>query len=220
VCCAGIEPSLAVAALAAGAGARVAVHDGFARASAVAAGLGAGLDPSPVAAARSLAASGIGVFAEPARCPVWRQVRDAADAPALVAHATAHVVGLLDGEDAPELLAALCRLGVRRAVAIPADGERAFELCDGSVGEIDLAGLGRRAASAGAEASRRLSRAMASDAAPVAVIAGLCIHAAWLAATPSAGVAAAQTALASGAAERALDRFLAHASQSAPQRAA
>jgi anthranilate phosphoribosyltransferase len=220
VCCAGIEPSLAVAAIAAGAGARVAVHDGFARASTVATALGAGLDPSPVAAARSLGATGIGVFSEPARCPVWRQVRDAADAPALVAHATAHVVGAVDGEAAPELLSALCRLGVRRALAIPTDGERAFELCDGSVGEIDLAALSRGAAPAGAEASRRLSVAMAGEAAPVEVIAGLCIHAAWLAATPSAGVAAARTALASGAAERALDRFLAHASRSAPQRAA
>ena len=198
----------------------MAVHDGFTRASAVATSLGAWLDPSPVAAARSLAATGIGVFAEPARCPVWRQVRDANDSPALVAHATAHVIGTVDAAAAPELLTALCRLGVRRAVAIPAAGELAFELCDGSVGEIDLAALGGAAAPAGAEASRRLTRAMAGDAAPVAVVAGLCIHAAWLAATPSAGVAAARTALASGAAERAFDRFLAHASRAVPQRAA
>jgi anthranilate phosphoribosyltransferase len=134
------------------------------------------------------------------------------------------VIGVPPGRSGARLLAALCRLDVRRAIALT-PGERALELCDGAIAEIDLGRLpgdGREMApeaAAGLTMSILAGSGAAADVAAVAQGAGLRLYAAWRTATPAAGVVAARAALASGAAARALDRFLAHGESAAPRAA-
>ena len=200
-----------------------------------------GLEPAltPEASALVLERTGIGVFWTPLLCPPWEALRPLRDAigvrtPINAAEkllapvaCDAFVAGVTHLPYAVRLLEALRRLDAGRALMVRGlEGSdvakpgrpKVYELARGEITEADVAGGDLLPpldpATAGAEGSARLTRALVAGLAPAEVTgcavlsAGLRLYAAGVAASPSAGSAAAQAALESGAAADSLAAFI------------
>lgn len=193
---------------------------------------------TPAASALVLERTGIGVFWTPLLCPPWEALRPLRDAigvrtPINAAEkllapvaCDAFVAGVTHLPYAVRLLEALRRLDAGRALMVrglegsdvakpgrPKVYELSHrEITEAAVGDGDSLPLD--AATAGAGGSARLTRELVSGLAPREVTgcavlsAGLRLYAAGVAASPSAGSAAARAALESGAAADSLAAFI------------